>query len=302
MSNTLPLVSVVIPVYNRSHIINRTLKSVQLQTYKNVEVVIVDDCSNDSEELKKVIDRFKGLDIKYIRHQVNRHGGAARNTGINIAKGKYIAFLDSDDVWIPSKLRESIDSILESNVDFVYSKLKTKGAYEKVYPTRGLRQHERLSDYLLVNGGTIQTSTIVIKSKVAKKVLFDDTLVRFQDYDFVVSLEKYGAISKFIDEVLVYMHDDDQLGRISNSYDPKPAIYWIEKVKGDISKEAYSAFYLNRVVRYLKFSGFPYKAISILLNKRIFSRYNYFKRLEWFLICIAPLFLLRFASNCKKLR
>ena len=294
--NKQPLVSVVIPVYNRANLISRTLTSVAEQTYTNTEVILVDDCSVDSALLQEKIKQFDCLNITYIRHEVNLHGGAARNTGIKAAKGMYIAFLDSDDTWLPNKLALTVEKLEETKVDFVYSKLTTIGENNLNYPNRGLNGDETLSDYLLVNGGSIQTSTIVIKAQVAKSVLFDESLVRFQDYDFVVSLEKYKALSFFVDVILVHMYDDDQAGRISNSYNPEPAIYWITKVRADISEAAYLNFYLNRVVRYLKMSGNNIKAIKLLLNLNV----DFVSKLKWGLICLIPRSFLKLVSSYLK--
>ncbi len=294
--NKQPLVSVVIPVYNRANLIYRTLTSVAEQSYNNIEIILVDDCSVDSVLLQEKIKQFDCLNIIYIRHEANLHGGAARNTGIKTAKGKYVAFLDSDDIWLPNKLALTVKKLEETKVDFVYSKLTTIGENNFTYPKRGLNANETLPDYLLVNGGSIQTSTIVIKAQVAKDVLFDEGLVRFQDYDFVVSLEKYKASSFFLDVVLVHMYDDDQAGRISNSYNPEPAIYWITKVKTDISEVAYSSFYLNRVVRYLKMNGSSIKAIKLLLNLNVV----FVSKLKWGIICLTPRSLLKLVSNYLK--
>ncbi|MGU3228555.1 glycosyltransferase family 2 protein [Vibrio cholerae] len=281
------LVSVVIPVYNRAHLISRTLNSVLNQTHKRLEVIIVDDCSNDSSELVKEIEKFSDLNIKYIRHEVNKHGGGSRNTGIDAASGEYIAFLDSDDVWMPEKIQDCIVEIIKSKVDFVFGQLNVLKE-KKILPTRGLNSGERLSDYILLNGGTIQTSTIFIKSDVAKKVRFDDNLKRFQDYDFVVSLEKNGSNCHFINKCHAVMYDDDQVNRISNSYDPTPAILWANKISADISSKALSNFYIKRIVRYCKMSGQSIFALKILLSSHTRNASTK-ERMYWFIICCMPI-------------
>lgn len=281
------LISVVIPVYNRSHLISRTLESVVNQTYQRIEVIIVDDCSKDSPELVAELKKFNSLDIKYIRHEENKHGGAARNTGIDAALGDYIAFLDSDDIWKPNKIEDCLRAIKEKDVDFVFGQLHVLKDNKKL-PTRGLFDGERLSDYILLNGGTIQTSTIFIKSDVAKEVRFDDELTRFQDYDFVVSLEKYNASCIFIDDCHAVMYDDDIGNRISNSYDPRPAELWASKIESNVSSEALSVFYMKRVLRYTKMSGQSVRALKILFSSRV-SNASIRERLYWFVICCTPL-------------
>jgi teichuronic acid biosynthesis glycosyltransferase TuaG len=103
-----PLVSVIIPVYNRPDIILDAVESVQNQTYKNWELIIVDDASTDTtwqviQDLAKQDNR-----IRVFRHEKNRSCGAGRNTGIVHAQGKYLAFLDSDDAWLPEKLEKQV--------------------------------------------------------------------------------------------------------------------------------------------------------------------------------------------------
>lgn len=99
-----PLVSVVIPSYNRAKYIAETIESVLDQTYRNIEVIVIDDGSTDNtgEVVSQYLPR-----IKYIR-QANAERGASRNHGLSISKGEYIAFLDSDDVWLPTKVEHDL--------------------------------------------------------------------------------------------------------------------------------------------------------------------------------------------------
>ncbi|MFC7193467.1 glycosyltransferase family 2 protein [Halosimplex aquaticum] len=102
-----PQVSVIIPTYNRATLVKRAIQSVLNQTFKDFELIIVDDASDD--ETPEVIDSINDARLEYIRHDLNRHGGAARNTGIKYASGKYIAFLDDDDEWYPTKLERQVE-------------------------------------------------------------------------------------------------------------------------------------------------------------------------------------------------
>ena len=113
MSKEKPTVSVIIPTYNRAKLLPRAIKSVLNQTFKDFEVIIVDDGSTDNTE--EVINEFQKHNkrIKYIRHEKNKGAAAARNTGIKIAQGEYIAFQDSDDEWLPNKLEKQME-IFES--------------------------------------------------------------------------------------------------------------------------------------------------------------------------------------------
>jgi len=101
-----PTVSVIISTYNRAHLIGRAIQSVLNQTYQDFEVIVVDDGSTDNTE--EIVKSFNDPRIRYIRHEKNKGAAAARNTGIKAARGKYIAFQDSDDEWLPEKLEKQM--------------------------------------------------------------------------------------------------------------------------------------------------------------------------------------------------
>jgi len=104
-----PLVSIITPAFNSVAFIGDTIKSVQDQAYQNWEMIIVDDCSEDNT--CQIVEQFAKTDsrIRLIRHPQNMGPARSRNTAIETAKGRYIAFLDSDDIWLPTKLAEQTD-------------------------------------------------------------------------------------------------------------------------------------------------------------------------------------------------
>ena len=113
------LVSVVIPAYNVSRFIDTAISSVLSQTYKNIEIIVVDDCSTDStaNEIVKFKDK-----VRFVHHEINRGAAAARNTGINVCRGELVAFLDGDDKWAPGKLEIFVDSFTDNpEVLFAFS-------------------------------------------------------------------------------------------------------------------------------------------------------------------------------------
>lgn len=262
-------VAVVIAVYNRTLQLERALNSVKnQQTSYSMEVFVVDDCSDCQAEIANLVLSFSArLNITLLRHSTNRGGGAARNTGITQANAKYIAFLDSDDEWHESKIEQSLDFLKsQPECDVVYSKLQRVGVQRGVFPARGLLPGENVMDYLLVNGGSIQTSTMVIKREVYEKCFFDETLKRFQDYDFVFSLMLSKKRIEFIDKILVFLHDDDQSNRISNSVDPRPAEIWYQKVHSVLSPRARAHFRVKRLCHYYSQSGKKLSALKILCS------------------------------------
>ena len=107
------LVSVITPVYNAETVIGKTLESIFKQTYKNIEIVLVDDCSSDNSQ--QVIEEYRinHPEIVYFRQPTNQGAGAARNKALELAKGQYVAFLDADDLWHPEKTERLLVSLKE---------------------------------------------------------------------------------------------------------------------------------------------------------------------------------------------
>ena len=116
-----PLVSIITPSFNSEKFISETIQSVQNQTYKNWEMIIVDDCSSD--ETVSIITRMALLDnrIQLFQSEKNSGTGIARNTALGKSKGRYISFLDADDLWKPQKLEKQIDFLKTNDLPFTFS-------------------------------------------------------------------------------------------------------------------------------------------------------------------------------------
>ena len=108
----MPAVSVIIPTYNRAEFLRLAITSVLNQTFQDFEIIVVDDASEDHTH--EVMNNLNDKRIKYIRHEVNKRVSAARNTGVLHSSGDYIAFLDDDDEWLPSKLQRQV-ALLEDS-------------------------------------------------------------------------------------------------------------------------------------------------------------------------------------------
>lgn len=113
------LVSIVMPSYNTAKYISDSIKSIQAQTYENWELIIVDDCSTDNSV--DVIRSFNEPRIKLLQNEINSGAAVSRNNALKIAKGRWIAFLDSDDIWVPEKLEKQIKFMVEHNYAFTFT-------------------------------------------------------------------------------------------------------------------------------------------------------------------------------------
>ena len=129
------MVSIIMPTYNRAHILPRAIESVLNQSYQNFELIIIDDGSSD--DTYRVMKSYKDQRIRYIRYTENYGQSHARNVGINMAKGEYIAFLDSDNEWIPSHLEARVNLLcICKNATLIFGrmlKVEDGKEYEK-YP------------------------------------------------------------------------------------------------------------------------------------------------------------------------
>lgn len=128
------LVSIITPTYNSEQFISKTIESVLVQSYTNWELILIDDCSIDDTAL--IINEFVKKDerIKFIQNSTNSGPAISRNKGIKLAKGKYIAFLDSDDLWMDNKLEKQIDFMSVNKYYFTfsfYSQINEKGVFLK---------------------------------------------------------------------------------------------------------------------------------------------------------------------------
>ena len=113
------LVSIIMPSYNTAKFISKTIESVLEQTYKNWELLIVDDCSTDNTD--EIVSKYDDDRIIYLKNKKNSGAAVSRNKALKNAKGKWIAFLDSDDLWYPTKLEEQIKYMKKNKYSFSYT-------------------------------------------------------------------------------------------------------------------------------------------------------------------------------------
>lgn len=191
--SSIPIISVVIPTFNRASVLKRALKSIQVQTFTSWEVLIIDNHSVDSTD--QLVSDFNDPRIKLFKIHNNGVIAASRNMGIREASGEYIAFLDSDDWWKPEKLKLSLDA-LNAGADIVYHDLflvtkSDQRLFLKKAATRGLTRP--VFDNLLTGGNCINNSSVVVKKDLLISiggVSEDCDLIATEDYDCWLRIAK----------------------------------------------------------------------------------------------------------------
>lgn len=249
-----PLVSIIMPHYNRADTVQSSIESVCYQSYEHWELIIVDDASKDVEQLLALIEQINDSRIRCVRHSVNQNGAQARNTGIDHASGQYIAFLDSDDIWQREKLTIQMSAVCaDVSNDILYTRLcsfnSTNPEQKMYFPGRGKRADESLGDYLFVNNGVMQTSTLLMSANVARSVKFNPNLRRHQDYDFLLRAEANGANFIFLDEVLVdYIWlGNEAIGKKGMSV--QGSLCWLDEYKVYLSPSGQKGFLRKEVMK-----------------------------------------------------
>ena len=213
----MPRVSVVIPTYNRAETLPRAIDSVLEQTVEDLEVLVVDDGSTD--HTPSVLADYTDPRLRTVVHSTNRGANVARNTGIDRARGEYVAFLDSDDEWLPEKLERQLTTLEDRSSDWVgvycdstFDLSGTSGRLRSAVAAALARTDEEptmeggeeligeiLADTVQPGAG----STLLVRTNVARAVGgFDERLDRFQDPEFCLRVLRAGKLA-YVDDTLV---------------------------------------------------------------------------------------------------
>ena len=184
------LISVIIPFYNDYDFFEKAVNSVYNQTYQNFEIIIVNDGSSQSSVEKIQIFLKKKDKCKLIHHSSNLGVSAARNTGIQNSLGEYIAFLDSDDEWLPNKLEHQIGLIKKFNIECVHGSYISYNEYGKF---KGLSIAKNLSYTQLLKSCDIGLSTALVSKKICKETQFVNISTK-EDYIFWLMITKKNKI------------------------------------------------------------------------------------------------------------
>lgn len=259
---TNPLVSVIIPTYNRGWIIKEAVDSVLSQNFVDFELIVVDDGSTDNT--RDILDAYKN-DIKVFRYN-NQGVSAARNRGIAQASGKFIAFLDSDDLWMPNKLSMQVD-FFNTNKEALICQT------EEIWIRNNVRvnpkkRHKKLSGMIFEPSlclCMVSPSAVMIKRELFEAVgLFDESLPACEDYDLWLRISS-GYPVYLIDTPLIIKRGghDDQLSQA-----PGLDKYRIQAIKKIIESNVLSTKQYRLAVKTLKEKCYIYANGCLKRNRK----------------------------------
>ncbi|MCK4358960.1 MAG: glycosyltransferase family 2 protein [Candidatus Cloacimonetes bacterium] len=274
-------ISVVIPVYNREKRIRYCLDSVLNQTYSTLDIIVVDDCSTD--KTVQVIKSYSDPRIRCIVLDKNSGAQAARNRGIKEAKGEWIAFLDSDDEWMPEKLEKQIMILKKENFNpwvVVHSNCL------RYYPSKGekklwkLREIEGDNVYplLLKNSSPMFQGLLVSKMALEKIGYLDENVPSFQEWDTSLQLAKYCKFFHIKEPLFIYYRHEDKAIFRNKKTNIEGQEYILHKFENDIKNICGEKVWERHLIGQLK-NRLNYKFWNefdeFLIRNPIINNYKY---------------------------
>ncbi len=261
-----PIVSIVVPVFNGAQTIERALRSVLAQTWPDLEVLVIDDCSRDrSADIVAAIDDPR---VHLIRLAANGGAARARNLGVATASGRYCAFLDADDYWHPEKVARQL-AVARGRADgrFVIATrcvIVNRGR-EVVHPVRVKQPDVSVADYIYRHGAMLQTSTLLMPRALARRVPFDEALACNQDTDLMLRLEADGAEICMLPEPLVYYDNNPRPTRVSFRSNLDASLAWFARWRAQWSARARKGYYFFDASARASRDGQKMRAVGYML-------------------------------------
>jgi len=300
-----PLISVVIPTYNHGQFIEEAIESVLAQTYKNLEVIVIDDGSTDNT--RQALEKYN-KEINYI-YQKNIGVSSARNRGISVAKGELIAFLDSDDAWLPEKLELQADLMSENkSISLVACGVYITdylGGIKREWTPKNPLTHTEFLGQLRIRNDFINSSSALVRRECFKRIGgFDESLQFGEDWDMWLRIAKYYEM-RFVEKPLVKIRKHSNLRSYSKVEIIKTDIKKIIKnnlvQEEEIRRKAYSYLYTDLAGLCLsenrKLVGAIYALKALWLHPFVLFEGDY--RIPLFFRLILPSFLYKQARKIK---
>ncbi|MDD5638815.1 MAG: glycosyltransferase [Candidatus Pacebacteria bacterium] len=231
------LISVIIPTYNRAHLLSRAIDSVLSQTFQDFELIIVDDGSTDNT--KEIVEEYQKKDerIKYLWEENSGGPAKPKNTGIKNSQGEFIAFLDSDDEWLPEKLEKQLKLFENSNnLGFVSCNALIIDENNNI---KGEYQSPRNKSFInLLDGNKISNCGVIVKKNIFEELgIFDENLKFGEDWEMWLRIaKKYNFDSVYESLIKCYLHQNNITKTIENFKQIEDFKYILEKYKDDFKK------------------------------------------------------------------
>ncbi|MGN0377724.1 MAG: glycosyltransferase family 2 protein [Suilimivivens sp.] len=232
------MISIIVPVYNAGNYIEETVHMVEKQTFTDWELILVDDCSTDNsrEAIQKYLESKTAREkekIRLIMKDKNEGAAMARNTGIDASKGRYIAFLDADDIWMPDKLQKELAFMKEKQAAFVctayeFGDERARGTGRIVHVPPALTYKKALSRTVIF------TTTVLLDTEKTGKELIHMPAVKSEDTALWWKLLRNGFTAYGLDEVLaIYRRPTKSLS--SNKMEAIKRIWYLYRVQEGLS-------------------------------------------------------------------
>ena len=235
------LITAVIPVHNRPDELIRAIRSVLAQTHSHLEILVMDDAS--SVDLVAVVEAFNDPRIRYFKNDQKSNANVMRNKGIEMAQGKFIGFLDSDDEWLPDHLEVKVKEMIAREADGIFGSSFIDDGVKRTYAVSleiPLNLHP--VEYLL-SIGFANTSSYIVKTESASLVMFDETLHRHQDYDFFSRFAlKYLFVASWKPTIVIHWRRGEARQKNAQS-----EIRFIRQNIKNIQPRIYARYHLERL-------------------------------------------------------
>lgn len=267
-----PLVSVIVPTFNRAHVLPRAIACVLGQTCRDVELLIVDDGSTDGTEA--LLASYTDARVRYLRQTENRGASAARNVGLRAARGRFVALLDSDDEWLPEKLALQLAVFAGRGAEtgLVYTgveRIDTDGSSTVQRPRlRGNVYRELLWHNAIHGGGS---NVMLRRNVVATAGFFHEALQAIEDYEYWLRVTRFFDV-EFVDAPLVRYHDRRDAGRRSLALKANlDARWWLyETYAADMRGAGVAHMFLLNTARWaLLYGGAEMDTVRPLLTRAV---------------------------------
>ena len=221
----MPKVSVVLPTYNRAHVLARAIDSVLHQTFQDLELIVVDDSSTDGTT--ELLQSYSSDMIRVIKLNQNVGPSCARNIGIQSARGELVAFQDSDDEWVSEKLQIQVNQMAavspgHRTVGASYTRFILKddgGLLQRIVPADDITPLDGNIYSTLLRNNVVDTPTLLVRKEVFDDVgVFDETIERLEDWDLALRIARTYDFA-FVDQPLILSHWS--ANGVNNRQDPK---------------------------------------------------------------------------------